>query len=270
MGKCDFCREETGILGREHRECSEAARRIRTLAKTAALETAAVETFESRYETARVADGHKVVSIQPGLDGWKEALEKILDDGILSTDEEQRLLAIARAVGFDQSHAEAAWTKLSKAAVLRDVMSGKVPDYGRVSGHHANLQKSERAIWLFNGVTLFEERTYRSFKGVSHGLSIRIAKGIYYRPSAFRGSPVETTRVVLVDRGQLLVTNKHLYFLGPRKSIRVPYRKIVSFEPYRDAVGIQRDAATARPQVFGVDDAWFAYNLVTNLAQGSD
>jgi len=58
--------------------------------------------------------------------------------------------------------------------------------------------------------------------------------------------------------------------LGPRKSIRVPYRKIVSFEPYRDAVGIQRDAATARPQVFGVDDAWFAYNLVTNLAQGSD
>jgi hypothetical protein len=47
----------------------------------------------------------------------------------------------------------------------------------------------------------------------------------------------------------------------------VAYSKIVAFEPYSDGFGIQRDAATALPQTFVTGDGWFAYNLVTNLAQ---
>jgi hypothetical protein len=45
----------------------------------------------------------------------------------------------------------------------------------------------------------------------------------------------------------------------------VPYRKIVSVEPFKDGIGIQRDAMTAKPQIFVLDDGWFAYNLVSNL-----
>lgn len=63
------------------------------------------------------------------------------------------------------------------------------------------------------------------------------------------------------------VTTKHLYFAGDGKSFRVQYDKIVSFEPLNDGIGIQRDAATAKPQYFVTGDGWFIYNLVTNLAQ---
>jgi hypothetical protein len=35
---------------------------------------------------------------------------------------------------------------------------------------------------------------------------------------------------------------------------------------YSDGIGIQRDAASAKPEVFKTGDGWFAYNLITNLA----
>jgi len=47
----------------------------------------------------------------------------------------------------------------------------------------------------------------------------------------------------------------------------VPYSKIVSFTPYSDGIGIQRDAASAKPQTFVTGDGWFIYNLVVNLAR---
>ena len=65
------------------------------------------------------------------------------------------------------------------------------------------------------------------------------------------------------------VTSKHIYFHGARKRFRVRYDRIVSFEPYRDGIGIMRDAQTAKPQTFQTGDGWFIYNLVTNLAQQS-
>jgi len=41
--------------------------------------------------------------------------------------------------------------------------------------------------------------------------------------------------------------------------------KIVSFMPFSDGVGIQRDAATAKPQFFITGDGWFTYNLLMNV-----
>jgi len=36
--------------------------------------------------------------------------------------------------------------------------------------------------------------------------------------------------------------------------------------PYSDGIGIHRDAASAKPQIFVTGDGWFTYNLVVNLA----
>jgi hypothetical protein len=70
-----------------------------------------------------------------------------------------------------------------------------------------------------------------------------------------------------VDNGVLGITNKHIYFAGPMKSFRIAYNKIVSVAPFSDGIGVVRDAATAKPQIFVTGDGWFTYNLATNLAQ---
>jgi hypothetical protein len=266
VGRCDFCHDDTGVLGREHRECSEASKRIQILVRETALGAGDGSDFAGAYGVACQANGHKVIDVAPALLAWREAVTKVLDDRILSADEERRLLTIAGTVGIKQDNGGDAWVRLVKAAILRDVTEGKIPERAQISGTKANLMKKEKAVWIFNGSKFLEERTSRSFAGVSHGLSVRIAEGVYYRPSVFRGHPVESTKLVHVDNGTVLVTSHHLYLLGARKSSRVSYRKIVAFEPYKDGIGIQRDAVTAKPQIFTVDDAWFAYNLITNLA----
>ena len=54
---------------------------------------------------------------------------------------------------------------------------------------------------------------------------------------------------------------------GSRKKFRVRYDHVVSFDLFSDGFGIMQDAQTTKPQTFRTGDGWFAYNLVTNLAQ---
>ena len=92
-------------------------------------------------------------------------------------------------------------------------------------------------------------------------------KGVYYRVGQFKGNPVQSTQIVSVAQGILAVTNKHLYFSGQTKSLKIRYDKIIAFQPYSDAIGISRDGVV-KPDIFATDDNWFAYNLITNLASG--
>ena len=69
------------------------------------------------------------------------------------------------------------------------------------------------------------------------------------------------------DAGLLGITTKHLYFKGSHTSFRVRLEKIVSFEPFRDGLGIMRDSARAKPELFtmGTTDVWFSVNLINAL-----
>ena len=130
-----------------------------------------------------------------------------------------------------------------------------------------NLKKDEQLVWAFAITSYLEDRTRRQYVGSSAGVSIRIVKGVYYHASAFKGNPVDVAERVHVDSGILAITDKNIYFYGPRKTMRVPYNKIVAFYPFSNGFGIVRDAASAKPEIFVNGDGWFSYNLVTNLAK---
>lgn len=147
-------------------------------------------------------------------------------------------------------------------------MEGKTPTRVTVEGALPFiLLKDESLIWYQKNCGYMEEKTCRSYVGGSQGASIRIAKGLYYRTSAFRGHPVEETRMAQLDTGTVGITDKHIYFTGNHKSFRIAYPKIVSFVPYSDGFGLFRDAANAKEQVFVTGNGWFCMNLVSNLAK---
>ena len=89
-----------------------------------------------------------------------------------------------------------------------------------------------------------ETVTRRERRGTSQGVSIRVARGLYYWPSTFRSRPIEWEETVHADTGLLGLTTKHIYFAGPKKKFRVRYDRTVSLEPYDDGFGIMRDAQT--------------------------
>ena len=91
-----------------------------------------------------------------------------------------------------QTDAHGVHTSLVKAAVLREIAEGVVPDRQKISGNVPfNLMKSERLVWMMQDVDYIETVVRRERRGSSHGLSIRIARGVYYRPSAFRSRAIE-------------------------------------------------------------------------------
>ena len=262
MGVCRFCGQEAGFLKTAHDTCTG---KLTSAIANYLSGTAAIGDLDM-VATELKAKGSKGQDIFAPL--WDVAVLKSLDDGVLTTEEEERLMSAARLFGFGQAELDkkGQYTHMVKAAILRDVLEGKIPERVKVEGLTVNLQKGEKIAYVFQGVEYHTLRTVRSFAGVSQGLSIRVMKGVYYRPSMFHGHPVESTQVVSGGKGTLAATNKNLYFLGQLKTMRIPYAKIISFQPYSDGIGIQREAASAKPEVFKIADGWFAYNLITNLA----
>jgi hypothetical protein len=201
---------------------------------------------------------------------WEASVEQFLDDGILDETEEKRLTEFKNRFSLSQYdlNEHNAFERVAKAAILRDLLNGVIKQRVNVDGNlPINFQKGELLVWAFPDSNYLEDKTYRKFVGSSQGVSIRVMKGVYYRTSAFRGHPVEYTERVQIDTGWVAITNKNFYFAGSKKSFRTPYTKIVSFEPFSDGIGLTRDAASAKPQIFVTGDGWFTYNLVTNLSK---
>jgi hypothetical protein len=160
-----------------------------------------------------------------------------------------------------------AYERYGKAGVLRRVMNGVLPTFNMRDKLPLNLQKAEKLAWVFVNAEYFEDRTRHQYVGRSAGVSVRIAKGIYYHTSGFQGRPIDVSETIQLDTGMLVLTDKNIYFTGPKESLRIPYNKIVAFHPYSNGFGIVRDAASAKGQGFVNGDGWFSYNLVTNLAR---
>lgn len=276
MGDCRYCGKPAGLLRSVHKECQakheSGKAEIISLVKAAAHDKSAISSLKTNAE--KIAEGHLIrTSEVPAIviEGYERAVAGAFEDGILTEEEDSNLDEIQKHFGFDQDDLDknGAYTKLVKGDVLRELLNGKIPQKVHIEGGNLpfNLQKDEKLVWVFLDVQYYEQKTSRHYEGGSSGVSIRVVKGLYFRTSGFKAHPVDTTENVHVGTGILAVTNKHLYFAGAAKSFRIPFNKIISFVPFVDGIGIQRDATTAKPQSFITGDGWFTYNLVMNLSK---
>ena len=152
---------------------------------------------------------------------WEAAVEAALEDGLLTLDEENSLNRYMDHFNLsqDQMNQNGVLTQTVKAAVIRDITEGIVPNRQNIAGRIPfNLMKSEKLVWVMTGVDYLEVVTRRERRGSSHGLSIRVARGVYYRPGTFRSRNVEWDETVHQDTGLLGFTTKHIYFSGAKKS----------------------------------------------------
>ncbi len=275
MGSCQYCGSDAGLPRHAHPECQQkhdAGRKVMvsTIAESIQMGSDLNTLKDTLVNMAKLAYVPESRLNEVMAEGWVEALHGFLGDNVLSEEEEARLMTFADKFGLSQEHlnVNGAYTRAAMAAVLRDVLNGKTPTRIQVDGAVPfNFQQSESLVWAYPKVPYYEERVHRSYVGSYSGMSVRVAKGVYYRFGGFHGNPVETSQMEQIDAGMLGVTTKHLFFAGYRKSFRVPYAKIVTIMPFADAIGICKDAASAKPQYFVTGEGWFIYNLMKNLSQ---
>jgi hypothetical protein len=270
-----YCKQPAGFLKSAHPECKQRYelgwQQIVAKATEAAKGKSPLPGIEGALaEIARTCylDDSKVREAL--VAGWEAASASFLEDNLISEAEEETLANYAKECGLSQQDLmqHGAYMRVVKGSILREVFHGKTPSAVKVTGTMPfNVGKDEVMIWLEGSIKYMEERTHRTYVGGSQGVSMRIAKGLYYRVGAFKATPVVTSALEAVDQGNVLITDKALYFQGAIKSFRIPFKKMVSFLPYSDGLGFFRNTANAKQQVIVSGDGWFYYNLITNLAQ---
>ncbi|CAM2994190.1 hypothetical protein [Vibrio rarus] len=275
MADCRLCGAPAGFLRWKHKACKlkhrDAKNNIRELVENKGVTGGDLKLLEQEI-VYHSEEGYVDMdtATQLMITGWENAVERAFEDEILSESEQTNLTNLADY--FEMSPAaldkKGAHTRMVKGAVIRNILEGRIPEELIDLGTHPfNLQKSEKLIWIFQDTNYYEQKKKTKYVGGSSGVSVRVAKGVYFRTGGFKGKRVETTETVHVGKGLLGVTNKHIYFFGKGKSFRIKHEKIVSFEPFSDGIGVQQDKASAKPQSFITGDGWFTYNLIANAAQ---
>lgn len=225
----------------------------------------AVETLDDDY--AKLTTLQREYTLNQAFEG---IVKKGIEDGIITDEEETAISSFAQHFGItEEQFSQQEWyNKYQKLLVIKDLCNGIIPQRQSVDTNDVflNLTKGEQLIWRFDNVAFFEQTTKTHYEGVSSGLSIRIAKGVYYRTGAMRGTPVTTSEMKEKAIGTLFIATKHLYFYSAAKAVKIPLAKVIAFTPYEDGLGVQKDGTTAKPQAFQNLDGWFAFNVVSNLA----
>ncbi|HMT20140.1 MAG TPA: hypothetical protein PKE20_02655 [Promineifilum sp.] len=273
MSKCKYCGKDAGFLRSAHKECGNAFEKGKTevegLLFASARGKLSLPVAEADIKNiVRSSYIDEMTYHQSVMKCFEQAIDMALNDDLLSEEEETYLDNYVDCHKLDkgQLSSNPSYLRLVKAGILRDLLEGNFPERIVIDGSlPINLQKSEKIIWVFQDVDYLQPRTRTTYEGRSSGVSIRVMKGIYYRTGQFKGNPVQTTQIVPVDTGILAVTNKHLYFVGSTKTQRIPFSKIIAYQPYSDAISISREGVL-KQDIFRTNDGWFTYNLISNLA----
>lgn len=272
---CLYCNEPAGFLRKKHKACHEKWLSGKDDIVSIVVKISSDKSLPSATQNiTEICNKSFITSTQKKeiiVGCLEQLIDKALDDNFLSQEEEYTILEIGNHFSIESNdlNINGYHNKLVKASILRSIMEGNIPtDKINIDIRELpfNFQKNEQIIWLEPYAELFEQKKRVQYVGGSQGVSIKIAKGVYYRTSASRGERVETEIMQHIDTGLLCVTNKHIYFSGEVKGNRIAFNKIIAFTPYSDGIGIQKDGANAKTQAFVTGDGWFLHNLLSNIS----
>jgi len=177
----------------------------------------------------------------------RSLIDAVLDDGLLSPEEELRFSATLARYGnpalgpVTQGKLDAARLQFAAwDAPLDPVVSPLL------------LRRGE---WCVHGIqaTAYEERqrtTRINYAGPT--ARIKIMKGVYYRVGSVQVARNTEAYHHSFGSGILCATNKRLLWMAPNKTITIPLYKIIMVEPYSDGIKIFKD--TGKPILFEFDE----------------
>jgi hypothetical protein len=190
MGKCKYCGKDAGFFRSKHDECE--AKFRSGLNQINSIVANCFVTNEDFYLKEREI---KAIVANSCIDAisleneyvkvFDQAVDRYLNDSIISTREEQMVARFLQFTGMQQArlNENKSLEKVLQSKVLEDILSGNKPKPRiTIAGDFPfMLGKTENLIWLFRNITLHQQKVRREYVGRSSGVSVRIMKGVYYR-----------------------------------------------------------------------------------------
>jgi hypothetical protein len=166
-------------------------------------------------------------------DAFSRFMDSVLEDDILSIEEEKAMFAVGAALGIQQEQFDRDFQSYVLRLTVARVNDGRLPE---LPNPRLLLKKGE-ICHLEASASLLKEVAVREWQAGHSGFSFRVAKGMRYHTGSTRGrSVVVGTHVVAEDTGYLSVTSHRAVFVGTRKTLEHSYAKLVGMNVYEDGV----------------------------------
>jgi hypothetical protein len=160
-----------------------------------------------------------------------------LADDRLTQQEEDAFMEAAEALGIDNTALGTTYPDLLARLAVAQVNDGRL---GHAEEPVRIIPKRGEIVHLQTEAALLKEVAVRQWQGGYGGFSFRVAKGVSFRTGQVRGkSVVVGSELKPEDTGVLSVTSSRVAFLGDRKTVQIPYTKLVGLDVFSDGVTIQ-------------------------------
>jgi len=273
MANCIYCGRPAGFLRRRHPACEERHKKVVALMPRFFSEVISSPISAERFSDLLLA-ATKASFVRPGelksmcVSGINTAIDTILRERLLTSVEVQRITDLADALGAQSPRGLGLDQKLIKLSIVNELYDGKIPDRVSIVGPMpVELGRGESVLWIFNKVLSYRMTPDKK----EEGLSIDPASPIesrYVSPKALDKSHVPKKQLREKADGDLVVTNRNIYFLpNPDSHIRIPISRIFSLRPYAEGFYVACRPVKERSRAFLLDDPWFATNVIGRLAQ---
>jgi hypothetical protein len=117
------------------------------------------------------------------------------------------------------------------------------------------LKAGELTLFVLPNVSLHEPRSVT--RGAYGGPSVHVAKGVTLRVGGFQAQSHEELKEL--DQGTLVLTSKRLCFSGGLRSLEIDLRKLISVDPYANAVAVRRSGKEKTEFFFGLEHHTYTF-----------
>jgi len=118
-----------------------------------------------------------------------------------------------------------------RLALLNAPLQPIIPTVGVAAGAGEQFYMQVPAVY-------YAQHSYTDYVGGWQGMSFRVMRGVYYRIGGSRGRGVRRQTLQPDDRGQLLIGNQRVLFVGNEKDIAIPLAHITAVRSFVDGLQI--------------------------------
>ena len=171
---------------------------------------------------------------QEKSEAFTSYVQRAVGDELLTPEEEDHVQELVRILGIDLGAFLQQNPELGRHVMIAEANGGFLPE---VQSSRLVQRKGE-IVHLEVQATLLMDVTVRQSQGGYSGFSFPIGKtGIRYRVGGYRGHSVEVgTKRVPADDGFLVVSSQRAVFIGNKKTLELPYSKLLNLTVFSDGI----------------------------------
>lgn len=174
---------------------------------------------------------------QSGQELIRNFMNSAIADAKLTPDEERELYAIAKNLNAELKFDEATKSDLEKYKLYWQIENDDMPELVV----DINIPRSEKCYFHIKGSWSENNKDLSSKTLVSSNLSLKIAKGIYWREPNKQNKNLLEDGWEEADTGDIYLTNKRILFKGNKGDKVLLLSRIVDFYVFKNGIEVDKE-----------------------------